>query len=310
MDNSFLPKYPAAERKRNSWLSSLVSLLAYLLMALFFIRDSKVAAILIFILLLHELGHYLAMRHFRYHDTGIFFIPLLGAFVSGSKRTLSQQESATIILAGPLPGILLGILLVLLTRNASLDLSTLSFLNWTGMALILLNGFNLLPIYPLDGGQLLNRVFLDEESRLSRFFVLLSALLLTWLAFRLTFYALLLFPLLMLWRTRKDKTLKKIEQRVAEAGINTDVDYEQLPDEDYWKIRTILIEVHPRFSSLNPAIQEYDAKEASVQSMIASLLDQRLILDLSLTQKIMIATVWIAALLFTALFGLLSWKGL
>jgi hypothetical protein len=61
---------------------------------------------------------------------------------------------------------------------------------------------------------------------------------------------------------------------------------------------------------LNPAIQEYDAKEASVQSMIASLLDQRLILDLSLTQKIMIATVWIASLLFTALFGLLSWKDL
>lgn len=308
MDNSFLPKFPAAARKKNSWLRSLMSLAAYLIVALFFIRDVKVATILIFILLLHELGHYLAMRHFRYHETGIFFIPLLGAFVSGSKRTLSQQESATIILAGPLPGLLLGILLVLLTRNAPLDPPTLAVLNWAGVAFILLNGFNLLPIYPLDGGQLLNRVFLDEKSRLGQVFVLLSALLLAWLALRLQFYALLLFPLLLLWRTRKDKTQKKVEERIAAAGINTDVDYEELPDQDYWKIRAILIELHPRFASLAITPTEYDAKESAVQSMIASLLDQRLILDLSLTKKIMIATVWLAALLFTALFGLLSWR--
>ncbi|HBB58221.1 MAG TPA: site-2 protease family protein, partial [Chitinophagaceae bacterium] len=102
MDNTVLAKFPAPEKKSSPWISSLMSLLAYLLVASLFIRDSKVALILIFILLLHELGHYLAMRHFRYHETGIFFIPLLGAFVSGSKRTISQQESATIILAGPL----------------------------------------------------------------------------------------------------------------------------------------------------------------------------------------------------------------
>lgn len=310
MEGSLLPKFPSPPTKSSPWLSSLLSLVAYLLVASLFIRDVKVAAILIFILLLHELGHYLAMRHYRYHETGIFFIPLLGAFVSGSKRTLSQQESATIILAGPLPGILLGALLLLFTRNASLDLSTIAVLNWTGVALILLNGLNLLPIYPLDGGQLLNRVFLDEESRLGRIFVLLSTLLLTWLALQLKFYPLLLFPLLLWWRTRKDKTIKKIEERIAEAGINTDVDYEQLPDEDYWKIRAILIEVHPRFASLNPATNEYDSKEASVQSQIASLLDRKLIMDLTLPKKLMIATLWVAALLFTALFGLLSWGGL
>lgn len=310
MEGSLLPKFPSPPTKSSPWLSSLLSLVAYLLVASLFIRDVKVAAILIFILLLHELGHYLAMRHYRYHETGIFFIPLLGAFVSGSKRTLSQQESATIILAGPLPGILLGTLLLLFTRNASLDLSTIAVLNWTGVALILLNGLNLLPIYPLDGGQLLNRVFLDEESRLGRIFVLLSTLLLTWLALQLKFYPLLLFPLLLWWRTRKDKTIKKIEERIAEAGINTDVDYEQLPDEDYWKIRAILIEVHPRFASLNPATNEYDSKEASVQSQIASLLDRKLIMDLTLPKKLMIATLWVAALVFTALFGLLSWGGL
>ena len=183
MDNTVLAKFPAPEKKSSPWISSLMSLLAYLLVASLFIRDSKVALILIFILLLHELGHYLAMRHFRYHETGIFFIPLLGAFVSGSKRTISQQESATIILAGPLPGILLGIVVLLLSRFITTDIDTAAVLNWAGVAMVLLNGFNLLPVYPLDGGQLLNRVFFDEESTLSRIFVVASALLLTWLRF-------------------------------------------------------------------------------------------------------------------------------
>jgi stage IV sporulation protein FB len=310
MDAPFLPKYRPAETTRSPWLSSAISLLAYVLVASLLIKDLTVALILILILVFHECGHYIAMRYYRYHQTGIFFIPLLGAWVSGSKRTLSQRESATIILAGPLPGILVGILLLLFTRYVALDGSTNAVLNWSGVALVLLNGFNLLPIYPLDGGQLLNRVLLNEESWLSKAFVLLSALLMTWMALSLRFYALLLFPLLLLWRNRKDKHLSVVEERVAAAGIPTDLDYEQLPDEDYWKIRAILIDHHPRFASVDRSRTNYDSKEATVQRIIASLLDRKLIMDLPLTNKIMLATLWTAALLVTALIALLSTKNL
>jgi hypothetical protein len=117
----------------------------------------------------------------------------------------------------------------------------------------------------------------------------------------------LLFPLLLLWRTRKDRTLKKIEERIEASGINIDMDYEELPDEDYWKIRAILIELHPRFASVDPSTRSYDSKEEAVQAMVSSLLQRKLIMDLSLSKKIMIATLWMSALLFTALFGLLQW---
>jgi hypothetical protein len=182
-------------------------------------------------------------------------------------------------------------------------------LDWSAMALILLNGLNLLPLYPLDGGQLLNRVFLDEESTLGRVFVFISALLIAALALLIQFYALLLFPLLLLWRSQKDRSLKKVEAKLKEAGINTDIAYEDLPDEDYWKIRTLLIENHPRFASVDPATDSYDEKEASIQIMIVSLLDRRLMMDLSLPKKLMIATLWMAALFLTVLFGFLSWRG-
>ncbi|MFM8711063.1 MAG: hypothetical protein ACKOC7_07275, partial [Sphingomonadales bacterium] len=62
MDGSMLPKYPSPAPRSTPWISSLLSLVAYLLVASLFIREVKVAAILIFILLVHELGHYLAMR--------------------------------------------------------------------------------------------------------------------------------------------------------------------------------------------------------------------------------------------------------
>jgi len=43
--------------------------------------------------------------------------------------------------------------------------------------------------------------------------------------------------------------------------------------------------------------------------MIASLLDRRMIMDLSLSKKLMIATLWMSSLLLTALMGWLSWQG-
>ncbi|HRF20274.1 MAG TPA: hypothetical protein PK977_18980, partial [Chitinophagaceae bacterium] len=93
------------------------------------------------------------------NELGIFFIPLLGAYVSGSKREVSQMQSAVILLAGPLPGIVIGTIMYLLAQTGQgynfLDIG----LERTGLLFIILNLINLFPVYPLDGGQLLNRVF-------------------------------------------------------------------------------------------------------------------------------------------------------
>jgi Zn-dependent protease len=136
------------------------------------------------------------MKSFRYKDLGIFFIPLLGAYVSGTKREVSQRESAIILLAGPLPGIILGtVFYILYKNNPDLYIAGISYYT-VSLLLMFLNIINLVPIYPLDGGQLLNRVFFNEESWLSRIFVLLSAAFLVWLALFATnppFYFLLLF---------------------------------------------------------------------------------------------------------------------
>lgn len=294
------PKWEKQDHSSNIWLRSFISLSAYLVIGYyFFSRQISILLLITGIVMIHELGHFIAMKMFRYKDLGIFFIPLLGAYVSGNKREVSQGQSAVILLAGPLPGIVIGTLLFFLWKNdPSLQVAGISFYT-VSIAFLFLNLINLVPVYPLDGGQLLNRVFLDEESWLSKGFILLSIAALCWIAlfaFSKPSYPLLLFPALMIFRLFGDKKMSAIEKKIEEAGINTDLEYEELPDEDYWKIRNILIAEHPGLRDINPAPPyEYSDKEDRVMTMIQGLLHRHLIQDMSVLAKLLTILLWVAA---------------
>ena len=292
------PKYKKEEQPTNVWLRSFTSLALYLILGYYIFPSYKMLLLITAIVIIHELGHFLAMKYYRYSELGIFFIPLLGAYVSGTKREVSQIQSAVILLAGPLPGIILGIIFHFIDKNSStgyypFDIS----LSQIALLFIILNLINLLPIYPLDGGQLLNRVFLDEESIVSKLFIFLSAALMCWAAWKLNFYILLIFPVMMLLRLRTDKKMDNAEKRIEDAGINADTSYEEMQDEDYWKMRNILIEEHPSFKDIPKAPPyEYSNREEKVMTTIQSLLHRHIIQDLSIAGKVFIFLIWIAAL--------------
>ena len=106
--------------------------------------------ILIAALLVHEAGHWLAMKAFRYSNVQLLFIPFFGAGVSGYSAESSGIKKPFVDLAGALLGIAFGIAfcVVYLTTRTALykDIA------WT---FLILSVFNLLPLYPLDGGRLL-----------------------------------------------------------------------------------------------------------------------------------------------------------
>jgi len=296
-----VPSKPAEEEPKsaaNIWTRSATSLALYLVLGYYIFHSFEMLLLITAIVVFHELGHFFAMKSFRYKDLGIFFIPLLGAYVSGKKREVSQRESAIILLAGPLPGIILGAVFYLLYKHDSeLSLAGISFYT-ISLMLIFLNMINLIPVYPLDGGQLLNRVFFNEESWLTKGFVILSAAFLCWIAFSSNppFYILLLFPAMMLLRTFGDGRLNRVEKEVEAAGINLDTSYADLPDADYWKIRSILVNSHPSFKDVSAGPPyEYDQREDKVMVTIQSLLQRHLIQDVSVIGKIFIFLVWVTA---------------
>lgn len=296
-DILYPPKYQPEKKGVNVWLQSAISLAAYLLLGYYIFNSYKMLLVITAIVVLHEMGHFVAMKFYRYRDLGIFFIPLLGAYVSGTKREVSQRQSAVILLAGPLPGIILGIGFLLLEKYTQQSYYPFNIaLSQIAAFLILLNLINLLPIYPLDGGQLLNRVFLDEEGLLSKIFVFISIGLLCFAAWKIH-WALLIFPAMLLLRLRGDSQLNAVDRRIEEAGINADTSYEDLSDKDYWEMRRILIEEQNEFKNINPGPPyAYSEKEEKLMTTIQSLLHRHLIQDVSIPGKIFIFVIWVAAI--------------
>lgn len=129
--------------------------------------------ILVGVVFVHELGHYVAMRLFNYKNVRMFFIPFFGAAVSGRHYNVPGWKKVVVSLMGPVPGILLGMLIggvALLTHEPMLFRVALVFLA--------LNGFNLIPVLPLDGGWSFHGLFFSRHYMLDIVFRALAALLL------------------------------------------------------------------------------------------------------------------------------------
>ena len=129
-------------------------------------------AILMAVLLFHELGHLAGMWWFGYRELRILFIPFLGAVAMGQDQQARPGERIVVSLLGPMPGLLLG-----LTLLGWLDADNHSWLMPWVVMLLLLNYLNLLPLLPLDGGQVVNTALLGRMPRLQLLFLGLSALL-------------------------------------------------------------------------------------------------------------------------------------
>lgn len=114
----------------------------------------------IVVLVLHEYGHYVATTKLGYSVEGFVFAVYGSALKSNNYY--KPKDEILIALAGPF----VNIFLILCTLSLwwvfpSLYLFTRSFL----MANIMVLFFNLLPIYPLDGGRVLLTVFSKKKSR-------------------------------------------------------------------------------------------------------------------------------------------------
>lgn len=164
--------------------------------------------ILVGVIAFHEAGHYVGMRAFGYRDVTVFFVPFLGAATAGKPQGVAPWKEGVVLLLGPLPGVALGVvLLALVGSEPSPQRSVMSML-------LLLNGFNLLPMNPLDGGQLL-RLLLFSRSRVTEAaFTVVSSVLMVGLGLAIDAWflaAISVFPLLGLgWRWKLSAAAKTL----------------------------------------------------------------------------------------------------
>ena len=151
-DFDFYPQKPELiEQKTKGKLSTTVLSVVLFVMTFLFLFSEEVDFIfhLLIVLLIHELGHFLLMKLFKYDNVRMLFVPLMGAFVQGNKEEYSQKQSLWVVIAGPLPGIIIGALLLILAGTIHQ-----AWMVNLGLLFLFLNLLNLVPLDPLDGGQL------------------------------------------------------------------------------------------------------------------------------------------------------------
>lgn len=156
-------------------------------------------SLLIGAIVLHEAGHFLGMKWFGYRDVKMFFIPFLGAAVSGRKHAAAAWQEIVVLLLGPLPGIVLGTVLFFTLRPTDPQ----SPLYQAISILLSLNAFQLLPLMPLDGGRVMNLLIFRRHPALEVLFklfavaglLLLALVLMSWVLALVAIFILIGIPI-------------------------------------------------------------------------------------------------------------------
>ncbi len=174
---------------------TMVSLLLYVGIYYLLFHDLKSILLLVVVIIIHESGHYIAMKMYGYSNVKMLFIPLLGAFVSGQPAHIHPVKKMVVLMAGPLPGILIGMICgMIFSWNQEYIYYQLALM------FIFLNVFNLLPVSPLDGGQMLETLFFRSNKVVQTIFIVFSSLAIGLLAWGTKNYALLLIDVFLLMR--------------------------------------------------------------------------------------------------------------
>jgi stage IV sporulation protein FB len=136
-------------------------------------------------ILIHELGHALTARKFG--ASSAITLQAFGGYAAYSGVRLTRPQSFAVTAAGPAVQILLGMALLLsfpflpeMNRNAGYFLVTLMQISIFWAVL------NLLPVLPLDGGQMLNAVLGPQRVRITLWVTVIVSVVIGLLLFALT----------------------------------------------------------------------------------------------------------------------------
>jgi Zn-dependent protease len=290
-NNSLYPEKPILEKEevKNNWGLTVFSLLLFILSLLLVFSEKFIfIAFLILVLFIHEMGHLLVMKFFKYENVRMLFIPLMGAFVQGSKPKYSQRESLLVVFAGPLPGILFGAI-ALYVASVIQNESVLTL----GFIFIFLNTINLLPVDPLDGGQMFKLLVHRQRDLFLMIFALVSSILMIVVGFLVGDYLIIVFGFIMGIRVRGMQRNYVVRSKLDDLEVNYRCTYEELSNRDYSLIKSVLIDN-------STTLKKYiEMSEEDIDPIMAPKVSAMLIApikkDASLFFKIALIILWISS---------------
>ncbi len=126
-----------------------------------YVFNWQFAVLLIACLVFHEYGHLRAMKKMGIKTKGIYLIPFFGGAAVQEEWCKTRWEEVYIAMMGPVYGLImtLAFYAIYLATDSHTMAAAASFS-------ALLNLFNLLPIYPMDGGRVIKGIAFSIGSRI------------------------------------------------------------------------------------------------------------------------------------------------
>ena len=244
-----------AKKQSSAWNSLLllgVSLILFAMVGMFR-WEMRELGVLILVLIVHEFGHFLGMNIFGYRDVKMFFIPFFGAAVSGKSLHVAAWKKSIVLLLGPVPGIFIGLVLTIVNTQVESEL-----LQVAANLFLFINAFNLLPILPLDGGQLVHLLIFCRNRHAEWLFRLVAAVALIGLGWLLSGWFLLILGVGMLiscgYISRINSIADGFRKEWDERILNA-IDQETPPREIAVAVHGMVCEHIPAASTGKPAAQ-------------------------------------------------------
>lgn len=299
-DFIYYPPKPTVEDTNTASIPKLLfSIVAFI--GIFYLLGIELNLIFLVVLILfiHEMGHLIAMKTFGYEDVGMLFIPLIGAVVTGRKENLIQLERIIVVLAGPLPGIIVGIGLIELTNFGAID----DRFAIMGVFFIVLNALNLLPIDPLDGGKFFESIFFSMNSIVKIVFSMFSAAVILAIAFyfyfngglRMEVFVFLIMSVFMITRLQSVFKLRRLHAKIKSLQIDIAKSFNQLTDKEYWLIRREFIKTSAIKKIIEAESKEYDDREEAIAPAIKNILMTPVTNNVTSLGKFAFFMLWLAA---------------
>lgn len=284
------------QEAQTSIVKTLFSLALYIAIDYWIFQSWLAVLILVSVIVIHESGHFIAMKFFGYQSVNMTFIPLLGAYVSGKASNFSRKNKLIVLLAGPLPGIIIGSVFFYLYHQQH-DYIYFKI----AMPFLLLNVFNLLPVFPLDGGQFFQTLFLNGSRIVQLAFLYISLGVMLYLFFKLHYaWWTLIIAVMIFIRIGAVNFINKVRKKLDEEGVDYACSYDDLTDEEYYHIRKAVIGASKSLSK-KYATEEQSGDEQDLIRHVENVLVPVFEDDLTTKDEIIFTQVWLLSLLLPVL---------
>ncbi len=286
---------------KSSLSLTIFSLVVFIMVFLLFFEDQFLFLLnLLIVLVVHELGHFIAMKVFKYKNVRMLFIPLMGAFVQGKKSNYSQKQSLIVLISGPFPGIIVGNLLFWYSTWSPYN----SWLAEPAIIFLLLNIINLLPLDPLDGGQMFKLLVKRVNEFLLMVFALVSSLGLIAIGAYMRNYIVIAFGFFMAFRVRALQKKYQMHKELLGEDVNYATTYKGLSNRDFSKIKEVVLQHTP---ALRKFIDQVSSEEADpvLASQVNNVLVTPIKRDTSIFFRFIVITFWLLSFLSPWLLSML-----